>query len=334
MGKKIVETLSIHSSRVALRARPLVKKSLLPPCFRDPLSISTRFDHERRSRTKDCAELEKSVSRVSRVAPSPTFPLRFPYRRRGSYFARNDGGYEQTRDEMAKSKRDRESKRGGLGGGSPRLFRVAAFGSGERPVSPIRFIFGSTFRPTGSQSAPPLSPGTIHLPRGTAYPFLRPPPPPPKFSKIRADRFFSFSRALLTWSDSPDSRVDSAIIGNNRDIDWLEIISVGRMAKIVLFLESVCSMGDDARRGIDSPVEEDVARTLTNRKGDVSCVVEREEDLCYEPDSPGADSRYRYMTRYKFYRTPPFATLLLFFPLLRQALRASGQSCRVSTRQF
>lgn len=35
MGKKIVETLSIHSSRVALRARPLVKKSLLPPCFRD-----------------------------------------------------------------------------------------------------------------------------------------------------------------------------------------------------------------------------------------------------------------------------------------------------------
>lgn len=236
MGKKIVETLSIHSSRVALRARPLVKKSLLPPCFRDR---PTRFDHERRSRTKDGAELEKSVSRVSRVAPSPTFPLRFPYRRRGSYFARNDGGYEQTRDEIAKSKRDRESKRGGLGGGSPRLFRVAAFGSGERPVSPIRFIFGSTFRPTGSQSAPPLSPGTIHLPRGTAYPFLRPPPPPPKFSKIRADRFFSFSRALLTWSDSPDSRVDSAIIGNNRDIDWLEIISVGRMAKIVLFLESV-----------------------------------------------------------------------------------------------
>lgn len=182
----------------------------------------------------------------------------------------------------------------------------------------------------------------LHCPRGQyiyreerpTHSSDHPPPPLLKFSKIRADRFFSFSRALLTWSDSPDSRVDSAIIGNNRDIDWLEIISVGRMAKIVLFLESVCSMGDDARRGIDSPVEEDVARTLTNRKGDVSCVVEREEDLCYEPDSPGADSRYRYMTRYKFYRTPPFATLLLFFPLLRQALRASGQSCRVSTRQF
>lgn len=199
MGKKIVETLSIHSSRVALRARPLVKKSLLPPCFRDhPLSISTRFDHERRSRTKDCAELEKSVSRVSRVAPSPTFPLRFSYRRRGSYFARNDGGYEQTRDEMAKSKRDRESKRGGLGGGSPRLFRVAAFGSGERPVSPIRFIFGSTFRPTGSQSAPPLSPGTIHLPRGTAYPFLRPPTPSSLeiFQNSSRSFFFLFARVI------------------------------------------------------------------------------------------------------------------------------------------
>lgn len=186
-----METLSIHSSRVALRARPLVKKSLLPPCFRDhPLSISTRFDHERRSRTKDCAELEKSVSRVSRVAPSPTFPLRFPYRRRGSYFARNDGGYEQTRDEIAKSKRDRESKRGGLGGGSPRLFRVAAFGSGERPVSPIRFIFGSTFRPTGSQSAPPLSPGTIHLPRPTHssdHPLL-----PRNFPKFEPIVFFPF----------------------------------------------------------------------------------------------------------------------------------------------
>lgn len=237
MGKKIVEpSRSIRHASHSARGHSL-KNLFFLPVFETghPLSISTRFDHERRSRTKDCAELEKSVSRVSRVAPSPTFPLRFPYRRRGSYFARNDGGYEQTRDEIAKSKRDRESKRGGLGGGSPRLFRVAAFGSGERPVSPIRFIFGSTFRPTGSQSAPPLSPGTIHLPRGTAYPFLRPPPPPPKFSKIRADRFFSFSRALLTWSDSPDSRVDSAIIGNNRDIDWLEIISVGRMAKIVLF---------------------------------------------------------------------------------------------------
>lgn len=41
--------------------------------------------------------------------------------------------------------------------------------------------------------------------------------------------------------------------------------------------------GGNARRRIDSSVEKDVARTLTNRKGDVSCVVEREEDLCYEP---------------------------------------------------
>lgn len=87
----------------------------------------------------------------------------------------------------------------------------------------------------------------LHCPRGQyiyreerpTHSSDHPPPPPSKFSKIRADRFFSFSRALLTWSDSPDSRVDSAIIGNNRDIDWLEIISVGRMAKIVLFLESV-----------------------------------------------------------------------------------------------
>lgn len=97
---------------------------------------------------------------------------------------------------------------------------------------------------------------------------------------------------------------------------------VDRIRKSMLFLKSRNGRwgGREGGRRIDSTVEKDVARTLTNRKGDVSCVVEREEDLCYEPDSLGADSRYRYMTRYKFYHTP-FATpllLLLFYlpPLL------------------
>lgn len=46
--------------------------------------------------------------RESRAQPSPTIPLRFPAPGIGSYFARND---EQTRDEIAKSKRERERER-------------------------------------------------------------------------------------------------------------------------------------------------------------------------------------------------------------------------------
>lgn len=189
-----------HASHASLSARGRSLKNLFfLPVFETghplvPLHPSTRFG-QRRSRTKDGAESEKSVSRVSRVArtaiPNDSPPISGAGI--GSYFARND---EQTRDEIAKSKRERERERARWARIPPTIPSGCVWQRAKGPFHRFALFSARLFaRPARNQP--------LHCPRGQyiyheerAYPFLHPPSLPPrvsKFSKIRADRF-SFLR--------------------------------------------------------------------------------------------------------------------------------------------
>lgn len=127
--------------------------------------------------------------RESRAQPSPTISGAGI----GSYFARND---EQTRDEIAKSKRERERERARWARIPPTIPSGCVWQRAKGPFHRFALFSARLFaRPARNQP--------LHCPRGQyiyheerAYPFLHPPSLPPrvsKFSKIRADRF-SFLR--------------------------------------------------------------------------------------------------------------------------------------------
>lgn len=201
----MAETLSIHSSHASLSARGHSLKNLFfvpvfetghlpsrvpphPPASR--LDSTNNADREQRmaqSWKRASAEIREScahscVPNVSPPISGAGYRVVLCSKRRG---LRTNKG----RNSKEGRGRGRES------GGSPDYSEWLRLAAGERPVSPIRFIFGSTFRPTGSQSAPPLSPGTIHLPRGTAYPRSSNHPLPPPCPEI----FENSSRSFLLF---------------------------------------------------------------------------------------------------------------------------------------
>lgn len=92
------------------------------------------------------------------------FPLRFPSGI-ASVLSTNDDRMQRTERRLSvPGREDRKNSKlkrrvGSRRPSCSRLFRVAAFGSNRQGVWAIRFIFGSSFRPTASQSAIALSGG-------------------------------------------------------------------------------------------------------------------------------------------------------------------------------
>lgn len=295
----MAETLSIHSSHASLSARGHSLKNLFflpvfetghlpsrvpphPPASR--LDSTNNADREQRmaqSWKRASAEIRESCAHS--CVPNVSPPIS------GAGY-RVVLCYEQTRDDEIAKEGEGEWR-------IPRLFRVAAFGSGRKARFTDSLYFRLDFSPDRLAISSSIVPGDNTFTARNGLPsFLQPPPPSPvsrnfrKFEPIVPSFFFFFlfRARLLT---SIDSRVESrAIIGNNRN----ESISIRcKLARTnshfgwtdrenrAIFVGG--RGGGNARRRIDSSVEKDVARTLTNRKGDVSCVVEREEDLCYEP---------------------------------------------------
>lgn len=200
----MAETLSIHSSHASLSARGHSLKNLFfVPVFETghlpspSPGISTRFDQQRRSRTKDGAELEKSVSRDSRELRAQLRPQRFPSDFRGRVSGRT----------LLRTNKGRRNSKGGRGrvADPPTIPSGCVWQRAKGPFHRFALFSARLFaRPARNQ--------LLHCPRGQYIyreerPTLVPPTTPSlprvqKFSKIRADRsffffLFSFSRAII-----------------------------------------------------------------------------------------------------------------------------------------